>query len=523
MRSRGSRSPRRSGKSVPSRGSPGAWKGRASPFAAMNAADGDAAAADDGKRLSEDSVLQYTPAPPSPASTMRLDATPSPAEAHRPSDPSEESAFFSADEAEADTPPPPPPVQTEAEAEAEAADEEAEAEVRRLSTSPEALNEATLLRKALGAARAASGGEVEDVAVFDALAPVLEGIAGLNAALKARKVGGTPAAARSRSKRVVRFAAHDLVITPPRAQRAGSEQVQEKVIAQMVPLIKTQRELAATAPAALGRCGRAIAAALRDPAARAGLGHDLAAAAESYAAEAEALAGGAAAAEGEGAAKHAPMLGWRLQELLSSSLRFHLAIIFAEEEGGTDAFLASIREKVREHAASANLESEEVLGCVLSEESFAAVVGAALRVAHTHASMVAEGTETHAALVAAKGDDKGAASALIELPAETKDALLLWAQSHSVLLQTFGPAQQLGRLLKVTGNKYHFGRIAELAAVTLALGMEDEAYFAPLIDLQAFQKRLHEEAALAKAATGKLLVYGLNAKRRSGRERAAKK
>ena len=59
--------------------------------------------------------------------------------------------------------------------------------------------------------------------------------------------------------------------------------------------------------------------------------------------------------------------------------------------------------------------------------------------------------------------------------------------------------------------------------MTLALGMEDEAYFAPLIDLQSFQKRLHEEAALAKAATGKLLVYGLNAKRRSGRERAAKK
>ena len=57
MRSRGSRSPRRSGKSVPSRGSPGAWKGRASPFAAMTAADGDAAVADDGKRLSEDSVL----------------------------------------------------------------------------------------------------------------------------------------------------------------------------------------------------------------------------------------------------------------------------------------------------------------------------------------------------------------------------------------------------------------------------------------------------------------------------------
>ena len=327
---------------------------------------------------------------------------------------------------------------------------------------------------------------------------MLEGIAGLNAALKARKVGGTPAAARSRSKRVVRFAAHDLVITPPRAQRAGSEQVQEKVIAQMVPLIKTQRELAATAPAALGRCGRAIAAALRDPAARAGLGHDLAAAAESYAAEAEALAGGAAAAEGEGCgearadARVAP--AGAVVVVAALPPRDHLR----RGGGGTDAFLASIREKVREHAASANLESEEVLGCVLSEESFAAVVGAAPRVAHTHASMVAEGTETHAALVAAKGDDKGAASALIELPAETKDALLLWAQSHSVLLQTFGPAQQLGRLLKVTGNKYHFGRIAELAAVTLALGMEDEAYFAPLIDLQAFQKRLHEEAALAR-------------------------
>ena len=47
-----------------------------------------------------------------------------------------------------------------------------------------------------------------------------------------------------------------------------------------------------------------------------------------------------------------PVLRRRLSELLSSTLRFHLSMIFAEEEGGTDPLLESVRARVREHAAA---------------------------------------------------------------------------------------------------------------------------------------------------------------------------
>ena len=41
----------------------------------------------------------------------------------------------------------------------------------------------------------------------------------------------------------------------------------------------------------------------------------------------------------------------RLEQLLSSSLRYHLSMVFAEEEGGS-ALMQSIQARVREHAAA---------------------------------------------------------------------------------------------------------------------------------------------------------------------------
>ena len=49
------------------------------------------------------------------------------------------------------------------------------------------------------------------------------------------------------------------------------------------------------------------------------------------------------------------------------------------------------------------------------------------------------------------------------------------------------------------------------------LGLEDEAYFAPLADMEAFQRQLHADVGLSKAAREGLMVYGMNAKRRSAR------
>jgi len=105
----------------------------------------------------------------------------------------------------------------------------------------------------------------------------------------------------------------------------------------------------------------------------------------------------------------------------------------------------------------------------------------------------------------------------VQLAAETKDGLLQWAQAHTVLMQVFGPREQLQRLQAAPGNAYHFEKLARYAAAVAELQLEDEAYFAPLRDVQAFSKQLHAEAGLGKAAREGLMVYGMNAKRRSAR------
>ena len=46
----------------------------------------------------------------------------------------------------------------------------------------------------------------------------------------------------------------------------------------------------------------------------------------------------------------------RLEQLLSSSLRYHLSMVFAEEEGGSSTLLTSIQARVRESAAANGFE-----------------------------------------------------------------------------------------------------------------------------------------------------------------------
>ena len=65
----------------------------------------------------------------------------------------------------------------------------------------------------------------------------------------------------------------------------------------------------------------------------------------------------------------------RLEQLLSSSLRYHLSMVFAEEEGGSSTLLTSIQARVRESAAANGFEVNLAEG---AEESFSAVVSAEL-------------------------------------------------------------------------------------------------------------------------------------------------
>lgn len=82
----------------------------------------------------------------------------------------------------------------------------------------------------------------------------------------------------------------------------------------------------------------------------------------------------------------------RLSEMLSSTLRFHLGMIFAEEEGGGDALLESIRSRVRESAAA---YGSRVVG-VEGEEQFAAVISKAMLRLWQHAPLVAPENEVSA-------------------------------------------------------------------------------------------------------------------------------
>ena len=127
-----------------------------------------------------------------------------------------------------------------------------------------------------------------------------------------------------------------------------------------------------------------------------------------------------------------------------------------------------------------------------------------------------------------------------------------------MLLQIFGPREQVQRLQAAPGNAYHFAKLAHYAAAVTEQGLEDEAYFAPLADMealplsltlthpltptlpltlcltlnpnpnphpipiphQAFQRQLHADVGLSKAAREGLMVYGMSegGKRRSARK-----
>ena len=54
-----------------------------------------------------------------------------------------------------------------------------------------------------------------------------------------------------------------------------------------------------------------------------------------------------------------------------------------------------------------------------------------------------------------------------------------------MLLQIFGPREQVQRLQAAPGNAYHFAKLAHYAAAVTEQGLEDEAYFAPLADMEA--------------------------------------
>lgn len=129
-----------------------------------------------------------------------------------------------------------------------------------------------------------------------------------------------------------------------------------------------------------------------------------------------------------------------------------------------------------------------------AEEHFAAVVSNALNQLSQHGHMLAHGTELRAAL--SGGDNM----LLLELEPEAKDNLLAWAQAHAVLLQVFGPREQMVRLRRAHANEHHFAKLAQYAGLAHDLQFDDEAYFSPLRNLEEFQRELHKDAAAGRAA-----------------------
>ena len=445
--------------------------------------------------------------------------------------------------------PPEGPAAAEARPELEAASEvssEPETNASPAVPLPEAsLLEATADESALLGLALQTAADMADAAGA-AIAPELqtslralfEQMGELAALQHSRQLGG-------KQKRKVRFAAHDLSgLSPPRLQQPGSDAGQDSAIELLTKIVAAQHALIPPVPASAAPgpvADSAASAALRwlhtalDAfGGAAGLVADMQTSARFYAREVEGwLSSGDA------------MLTTRLGELLSSSLRFHLNIIFSEEEGveNPDPLLRSVHARVREHAAAYGFD---VGGGEGSEEHFGAAVSAALLMLHRNGALLrrdappaaappeplfsegeaAEGEAAEegappkeaspvvAALLAAGAGD---ATALLELEPEVKDGLLRWAQAQSVLLQIFGPRDQLVRLQRSHSNQRHFDQLAALAASVHTLEIRDEAYFAPLRDLNEFQRQLHLDAGLAKATHEGLLVYGMNASRRGVR------
>lgn len=307
-----------------------------------------------------------------------------------------------------------------------------------------------------------------------------------------------------KSGRRVCFTSHDLSATsPPRVHKAGSERVQEGLINDLAALVGVQRDWLR------GEQSPALAAAklckvLLELASHSSLVPRLRSAARFYATELGVLSNGD------------PLLCRRMCELVSSSMRFHLASIFAEEEDVEDELLRAILTRVRKHAAAHGFSLGGGPDC---DENFSCHVTQALLIVHKAAPLLTEGSAVRSALKLAteRGDEAG----LIELSPEHKGMLLEWTQAHTILLQVFGVHEQVEQLRTVRDNSYHFGRLAHYASLVSQLSLADEAYLEPLGDLRALQARLHEQAAMARVARETLIVYGARATRKSSRGRSS--
>ena len=307
-----------------------------------------------------------------------------------------------------------------------------------------------------------------------------------------------------KSGRRVCFTSHDMSATsPPRVHKAGSERLQEGLINDLATLVGVQRDWLR------GEQSPALAAAklckvLLELAAHPSLVPRLRSAARFYATELGVLSNGE------------PLLCRRLCELVSSSMRFHLASIFAEEEDVEDELLRAILTRVRKHAAAHGFSVGGGPDC---DENFSCSVTQALLIVKKAAPLLTQGSAVHSALKLAteRGDEAG----LIELSPEHKDMLLEWTQAHTILLQVFGAHEQVEQLRTVRDNSYHFGRLAHYASLVSQLSLADEAYLEPLGDLRALQARLHEQAAMARVARETLIVYGARATRKSSRGRSS--
>ena len=347
--------------------------------------------------------------------------------------------------------------------------------------------------------------------------------------LRHRPMGG-------KKSRVVRFAVHDLsCVAPPKVTQPGSEAEQERFIGELVQLMQAQHKvlppsfLASSASKSTGgavvetrECLVHLLASLEALAgasvSSAGLSSDMRASARFYGGELERWV----------LMPEEPMLHRRLAELLSSSLRLHLSAVFSEEEESQapDPLLASIHERVREHAAT------YAFSVPMGEdaaEHFAALVTYHLGQLKQYEHLTAAGSAARGALAGAGADESGeergaaAAAALQEFPADEREALLKWAQAHSVLLQVFGASEPLTQLKAAPLNVSHFGALSSLAGHVHDLGLKDEDYLAPLRDLDRLQETLEADVQLAKGLHEGLQLLATSrggaAGRRSSRRR----
>ena len=99
-----------------------------------------------------------------------------------------------------------------------------------------------------------------------------------------------------------------------------------------------------------------------------------------------------------------------------------------------------------------------------------------------------------------------------------KEALLKWAHAHAVLLPVFAGTNGSGSrhepeeatiasLMANPLNAAHFAALRAMATHVGELCLTDEAYLAPLRDLEALGQSLRADAWLAKALQEALCVY----------------